>query len=333
MSINTENVVSVKQYFSMVRDRNYYRSIAQKNNEIKNNKIKIGIITYIKKNRYGKIFGFINKTIYFNTNKNNYRINNKIEYRLIKSSNPKFPYQAVIVDDNKLFNKITNNISLTIHDNKKEIPPSNKYDSSRKSNQQVSQIIEINHSDILHYCKHTAPGGIQNLNSFKNWCPGFIGVDTISHNLNNNDIIEKIKGDRILYDNGRFKECDTRYLVDFVKSNMDNSLNNMLKEKYKVENIETLLYKKMCHKFRQYWMDMTLKKGSYVCLRGKLNDLKEAWIVKIIGDINPQGTERKIKVISRVDNSIYHKIIAKRQSIWKLTEHEIVLLSNELKNM
>ena len=122
------------------------------------------------------------------------------------------------------------------------------------------------------------------------------------------------------------KEIDISKLQELVGKNKEELEDiPLLKKWLKTHNIEELIKSK--NKIRQSYMFMSLTNDDYLVIRGKKNDLPEAYVfqvkqpgvLKYTNNYRPYMT---FKVICKVPNEVYKKLEARRASMWKLLERD-----------
>ena len=93
-------------------------------------------------------------------------------------------------------------------------------------------------------------------------------------------------------------------------------------------------------KFRQAYMAISMRAGDYICIRGKKNIIEQAWIFKIneptdfkyVWTKHPRGENYRLlftlEAVCSVPNNLYHKLQARRASIWKLNPDDENIVRN-----
>jgi len=183
------------------------------------------------------------------------------------------------------------------------------------------------------YGMHDAPGTRQNKKVFTNKDGRKIQGGDL-HNIMIpwgflNPLIEKDLYDNGFYDNENKyykKEIDIDKLIEIVQKNKEDLENNPLLKKW-VRNGVVEYVINSNNKIRQTYMFLSLNKDDYLVIRGKKNDLPEAYVFKVINPGVIKYNSKCIpymtfKVICKVPNEVYKKLEARRASIWKLLERD-----------
>ena len=183
------------------------------------------------------------------------------------------------------------------------------------------------------YGMHDAPGTKQNPRAFTKKDGRRIEKGDI-HNIMMpwgfmNPFLEKDLYENNFYDKENKcykKEIDISKLQELVGKNKEELEDiPLLKKWLKTHNIEELIKSK--NKIRQSYMFLSLNKDDYLVIRGKKNDLPEAYVFKVIQPGVIKYNSKCIpymtfKVICKVPNEVYKNLEARRASMWKLLERD-----------
>jgi hypothetical protein len=186
---------------------------------------------------------------------------------------------------------------------------------------------------MTYYGMHDAPGTKQNTNAFTKKDGRKIDTGDI-HSIMMpwgfmNPFLEKDLFENNFYDieNKCYKkDIDIDKLQELVGKNKEELENIPLLKKW-VRNGVTEFVIDSKNKIRQSYMFLSLNRNDYLIIRGKKNDLPEAYVFKVIQPGVIKYNSRCIpymtfKVICKVPNEVYKKLEARRASMWKLLERD-----------
>ena len=186
---------------------------------------------------------------------------------------------------------------------------------------------------MTYYGMHDAPGTKQNPRAFTKKEGRRIEKGDI-HNIMMpwgfmNPFLEKDLFKNNFYDieNKCYKkDIDIDKLQELVRKNIEELEHIPLLKKWVRNGVAEFVIDSK-NKIRQSYMFLSLTRNDYLIIRGKKNDLPEAFVFKAIQPGVIKYNSRCIpymtfKVICKVPNEVYKKLEARRASMWKLLERD-----------
>ena len=194
-------------------------------------------------------------------------------------------------------------------------------------------------------CKHDAPGGTQDPNTFKRlYKNSRVRICWLFPDV---ELITKIKSDRRFYEKNQFiQKINIEELKEFIKKNLSLNGKQTMVNHFGATHFnddKVLNMKNGC--LQQFWRDLSLPIGTIMYIRGKSGKLNEGCLVQIISseiEFIPKSEYdyvdcdypyvmcRNVNVIGKVSTTTYERIQGIRRSIWNIkTKDEKELLARE----
>lgn len=202
---------------------------------------------------------------------------------------------------------------------------------------------------IKYYCKHVAPGGLQDMNCFNKLLK--TGFSAISWNLPDIYIIDKIKNDSRFFNKMKNTfniKISLKELIQFIKENLSEEAIQYLIENYRAKDINDKKIKHFSSRaIGQFWIDVSMPVNSILFIRGK-KDLPEGYIVKCITNNiqyvpyplfydskhNNYIMIKKYKIIKKMTDDSFRKFIQTPASIYQIKKKEnISIINKELNDL